>query len=83
MINVAPPIVQSEEVKMCIQEFSDLINSVAAYKEYMRSKIYRMRNDLLETAGAVADIYEEYRPLLFQIQAIDNKVSLNSNKKKM
>ncbi|KAL0422320.1 UNVERIFIED_CONTAM: Kinetochore protein NDC80 [Sesamum latifolium] len=51
-----------EEVKLCAQELFDLINSVSTYKEYMGSKIARMRNDLLETAGTVADIYKGYRP---------------------
>ncbi|KAL2254370.1 UNVERIFIED_CONTAM: Kinetochore protein NDC80 [Sesamum indicum] len=51
-----------EEVKLCAQELFDLINSVSTYKEYMGSKIARMRNDLLETAGSVADIYKGYRP---------------------
>ncbi|PIM98610.1 Centromere-associated protein HEC1 [Handroanthus impetiginosus] len=51
-----------EEVKLCAQELFDLINSVSTYKEYMGSKIARMRSDLLETAGAVADIYKGYRP---------------------
>ncbi|XP_075505886.1 kinetochore protein NDC80 homolog [Primulina tabacum] len=62
-IKLQETIAQSEEeVKMCARELFDLINSVAAYKEYTGSKISRMRNDLLETAGAVADIYKEYRP---------------------
>ncbi|KAI3445667.1 hypothetical protein Pfo_002332 [Paulownia fortunei] len=51
-----------EEVKLCAQELFDLINSVSTYKEYVGSKIARMRNDLLETAGSVADIYKGYRP---------------------
>ncbi|KAK6156935.1 hypothetical protein DH2020_011183 [Rehmannia glutinosa] len=51
-----------EEVKLCAQELFDLINSVSTYKEYVGSKIARMKNDLLETAGAVADIYKGYRP---------------------
>ncbi|GFP93867.1 probable kinetochore protein ndc80 [Phtheirospermum japonicum] len=51
-----------EEVKLCAQELFHLINSVSTYKEYVGSKIARMRNDLLETAGAVADIYKGYRP---------------------
>lgn len=51
-----------EEVKRCAQELFELINSISSYKEYVGSKIARMRNDLLETAGAVADIYKGYRP---------------------
>ncbi|XP_051116634.1 kinetochore protein NDC80 homolog [Andrographis paniculata] len=51
-----------EQVRLCAQELFDLINSVSSHKEYMGSKIARMRNDLLDTAGAVADIYKEYRP---------------------
>ncbi|XP_042009794.1 kinetochore protein NDC80 homolog [Salvia splendens] len=50
-----------EDVKLCARELFDLINSVAAYKEYVGSKIARMRTDLLETAGAVADTYKGYR----------------------
>ncbi|KAL3620883.1 hypothetical protein CASFOL_035795 [Castilleja foliolosa] len=51
-----------EEVKLCAQELFELINSVSTYKEYVGSKIARMRNDLLETAGTVVDTYKEYRP---------------------
>ena len=51
-----------EDVKLCARELFELINSVAAYKEYVASKIARMRTDLLETAGAVADTYKGYRP---------------------
>ncbi|KAL3624592.1 hypothetical protein CASFOL_031260 [Castilleja foliolosa] len=51
-----------EEVKLCAQELFELINSVSTYKEFVGSKIARMRNDLLETAGTVADTYKEYCP---------------------
>ncbi|KAL3620885.1 hypothetical protein CASFOL_035797 [Castilleja foliolosa] len=51
-----------EEVKLCAKELFELINSVSTYKEYVGSKIARMRNDLLEIAGTVADTYKEYRP---------------------
>ncbi|XP_047976876.1 kinetochore protein NDC80 homolog [Salvia hispanica] len=51
-----------EDVKLCARELFELINSVAAYKEYVASKIARMRTDLLESAGAVADTYKGYRP---------------------
>ncbi|KAG8368747.1 hypothetical protein BUALT_Bualt15G0078100 [Buddleja alternifolia] len=51
-----------EQVKLCAQELFNLINSVSAYKERMRTKIAGMRNDLLEATGAVADIYKGYRP---------------------
>ncbi|GER24703.1 kinetochore protein NDC80-like protein [Striga asiatica] len=50
-----------EEVKLCAQELFNLINSVSTHKEYVASKIARMRTDLLETAGAVADIYKGHR----------------------
>ncbi|KAL2513716.1 Kinetochore protein Ndc80 [Forsythia ovata] len=57
-------IVQIEgEVQMCAQELFGLIDSVSTYKEYMGSKIAEMKNDLLQTAGSVADIYKRYRPL--------------------
>lgn len=53
---------KEEDVKLCAQELFSLINSVTSYKEYVGSKIARMKSDLLETAGAVADIYKGYRP---------------------
>lgn len=51
------------EVQTCAQELFSLIDSVSTYKEYMGSKISEMKNDLLQTAGSVADIYKGYRPL--------------------
>ncbi|GER26708.1 kinetochore protein NDC80-like protein [Striga asiatica] len=51
-----------EEVKLCAEELFLLINSVSTYKEYVALKIAGMRNDLLETAGAVADMYKGQRP---------------------
>ncbi|XP_057803910.1 kinetochore protein NDC80 homolog [Salvia miltiorrhiza] len=50
-----------EDVTLCAQELFNLINSVATYKEFVGSKIGRMRSDLLETAGTVAEIYKGYR----------------------
>ncbi|CAA0822044.1 Unknown protein [Striga hermonthica] len=47
-----------EEVKLCAEELFLMINSVSKYKEYVALKIAGMRNDLLETAGAVADMYK-------------------------
>ncbi|KAK4491236.1 hypothetical protein RD792_001969 [Penstemon davidsonii] len=56
-------IVQTEEeVKLCGQELFGLINSVSAYKEYVGSKVARMKSDLIETAGAIVDMYKESRP---------------------
>ncbi|KAL8061082.1 hypothetical protein ABFX02_02G065200 [Erythranthe guttata] len=52
-----------KEVKQCAKELFDLINSVSTYKEYVGSKIVRMRSDLRETTGAVADMFKGYRPL--------------------
>lgn len=51
-----------EEVKLCARELFDLISSVSSYKEYVGSNIARMRSGLLETAGAVADLYRGYHP---------------------
>ncbi|CAA0839035.1 Unknown protein [Striga hermonthica] len=61
-VELEAAIAQAEgEVKLCAQELFNLINSVSTHKEYVASKIARMRTDLLETAGAVADIYKGQR----------------------
>lgn len=48
-----------EEVRLCARELFALIDSVSKYKEYMASKINQMKNDLLETAGTIADIHRD------------------------
>ncbi|KAL1564685.1 kinetochore protein NDC80 [Salvia divinorum] len=63
MAGLHEDMIQTEEdVKLCARELFDLINSVASYKEYVGSKIARMKSDLIETAGAIADTYKGYRP---------------------
>ncbi|XP_042057726.1 kinetochore protein NDC80 homolog [Salvia splendens] len=63
MAGLHEDMIQTEEdVKLCARELFDLINSVASYKEYVGSKIARMKSDLVETAGAIADTYKGYRP---------------------
>ncbi|CDO97519.1 unnamed protein product [Coffea canephora] len=47
-----------EEVQLCARELFLLIDSVSKYKEYMASKIADMKNELLETVGAIADMHK-------------------------
>ncbi|KAL3515596.1 hypothetical protein ACH5RR_022498 [Cinchona calisaya] len=47
-----------EEVQLCARELFMLIDSVSKYKEYMASKITEMKNELLKTVGAIADMHK-------------------------
>ncbi|KAL8521010.1 hypothetical protein ACS0TY_011523 [Phlomoides rotata] len=56
--------ITEEEIKMCAEELFKLVNLVSSYKEHVGANIARMNSELVETAGAVANIYKRYRPSL-------------------
>lgn len=51
-----------EEVQMCARELSAIVYRVSKYREYISSKIAMMKNDLAETAGAIADMHKAGLP---------------------
>lgn len=54
-----------EEIQSCACEFMALIDSVSKYKEHMQSKVLEMKNDVLETAGALSNAYKGSWPAEF------------------
>ncbi|XP_010246165.1 PREDICTED: uncharacterized protein LOC104589514 [Nelumbo nucifera] len=54
-----------EETQMCARELLMLIDTVSKHKEYMESTISQMKNELLETTGAVADAHKASLKLQF------------------
>ncbi|XP_060167783.1 kinetochore protein NDC80 homolog [Lycium barbarum] len=47
-----------EDVQLCARELFAVVDSVSKYKEYITSKVTMMKNDLAETAGAIADMHK-------------------------
>ncbi|XP_010246352.1 PREDICTED: uncharacterized protein LOC104589657 [Nelumbo nucifera] len=54
-----------EETQMCARELLMLIDTVSKHKEYMESTISQMKNEFLETTGAVADAHKASLKLQF------------------